>query len=51
MARCCRGQLYVASVLLGVIVTIADVVADAMTVEAVPRVDAQGRAIDPRSAS
>ena len=42
------GAWYVASVLLGVIgYVLQDVVADAMTVEAVPRVDAQGRAIDP----
>ncbi|RPJ47781.1 MAG: hypothetical protein EHM16_04940 [Betaproteobacteria bacterium] len=42
------GSWYVASVLLGVIgYVLQDVVADAMTVEAVPRVDAQGRAIDP----
>ena len=42
------GAWYVASVLLGVIgYVLQDVVADAMTVEAVPRVDAHGRAIDP----
>ncbi|MGE0557396.1 MAG: hypothetical protein AB7O69_03890 [Burkholderiales bacterium] len=42
------GSWYVASVLLGVIgYVLQDVVADAMTVEAVPRVDAQGNPVDP----
>ena len=41
------GSWYVASVLLGVIgYVVQDVVADAMTVEAVPRVDAAGQPID-----
>ncbi|MDH4292761.1 MAG: hypothetical protein OEV84_01595, partial [Betaproteobacteria bacterium] len=41
------GAWYVASVLLGVIgYVLQDVVADAMTVEAVPRVDAAGQPID-----
>ncbi len=42
------GNWYVASVLLGVVgYVVQDVVADAMTVEAVPRVDAQGNPVDP----
>jgi hypothetical protein len=42
------GAWYVASVLLAAVgYVVQDVVADAMTVEAVPRVDAQGRPIDP----
>ena len=42
------GSWYVASVLLGVIgYVLQDVVADAMTVEAVPRVDASGNPVDP----
>jgi len=42
------GSWYVASVLLGVVgYVLQDVVADAMTVEAVPRVDAQGNPVDP----
>lgn len=42
------GSWYVASVLLGVVgYVLQDVVADAMTVEAVPRVDAEGNPIDP----
>ena len=42
------GSWYVASVLLGVIgYVLQDVVADAMTVEAVPRVDDGGNPIDP----
>lgn len=42
------GAWYVTSVLLGVVgYVLQDVVADAMTVEAVPRVDAQGNPVDP----
>ena len=42
------GAWYVASVLLGAVgYVLQDVVADAMTVEAVPRVDAQGNPVDP----
>jgi len=42
------GTWYVTSVLLAVVgYVVQDVVADAMTVEAVPRVDAQGQPIDP----
>ncbi len=42
------GAWYVASVLLGSVgYVLQDVVADAMTVEAVPRVDAQGNPVDP----
>ncbi len=42
------GSWYVVSVLLGVVgYVLQDVVADAMTVEAVPRVDAQGNPVDP----
>jgi hypothetical protein len=42
------GAWYVASVLLAAVgYVVQDVVADAMTVEAVPRVDEQGRPIDP----
>jgi len=42
------GSWYVASVLLGVVgYVLQDVVADAMTVEAVPRVDDQGNPVDP----
>lgn len=42
------GAWYVASVLLGATgYVLQDVVADAMTVEAVPRVDAQGNPVDP----
>lgn len=42
------GAWYVASVLLAAVgYVLQDVVADAMTVEAVPRVDDQGRPIDP----
>ncbi len=42
------GSWYVTSVLLGVVgYVLQDVVADAMTVEAVPRVDAQGNPVDP----
>src|SRR5690606_1557684 len=42
------GAWYVTSVLLGVVCSVLqDVVADAMTVEAVPRVDAQGTPVDP----
>lgn len=42
------GAWYVASVLLAAVgYVVQDVVADAMTVEAVPRVDAQGRPVDP----
>ena len=42
------GAWYVVSVLLAPVgYVIQDVVADAMTVEAVPRLDAQGRPVDP----
>ena len=42
------GAWYVAAVLLGAVgYVVQDVVADAMTVEAVPHVDASGRPIDP----
>lgn len=42
------GAWYVASVLLAAVgYVIQDVVADAMTVEAVPRVDEQGKPVDP----
>jgi len=42
------GTWYVTSVLLAVVgYVVQDVVADAMTVEAVPRVDVQGQPIDP----
>ena len=42
------GAWYVTSVLLGAVgYVLQDVVADAMTVEAVPRVDAQGNPVDP----
>lgn len=42
------GAWYVATVLLGAVgYVVQDVVADAMTVEAVPHVDADGRPIDP----
>ena len=42
------GAWYVASVLLGAVgYVLQDVVADAMTVEAVPRVDEQGNPVDP----
>ncbi len=42
------GAWYVASVLLAVVgYVVQDVVADAMTVEAVPRVDADGQPLDP----
>ncbi len=42
------GAWYVATVLLGAVgYVVQDVVADAMTVEAVPHVDASGRPIDP----
>ncbi len=42
------GSWYVTSILLGVVgYVLQDVVADAMTVEAVPRVDDQGNPVDP----
>ena len=42
------GAWYVASILLGAVgFVVQDVVADAMTVEAVPRVDEQGKPVDP----